>query len=389
VDAKSLIPYEQRRSNGVVFKKKGFGRMTQLEVRGAPSYYACREGVLDELEPLLRSNRITKCLVIHGKKSWEAASPFFPTEDSLNLSFVEYNRECSINEMRRISTLVHKGTYDAVIGIGGGKVLDLTKAVAHETNREAILIPTLASTCSAWTPLSVFYTDEGEFTHYTLFPKSSLIVLLEPRIILHSPIEYVRAGIADTLAKWYEADVLIRDLPYLPLPVKIAHQSAKLCQSILLEHSASAIEAMAERRLSEDFLQVIETIIVAGGMVGGFGDHYGRIAAAHSVHNGLTVAHETHHLLHGEKVAYGILVQLMLEENLEEVASLVPLYKSLKLPLLIEDLGMDGTDDEKLTAISERTVANGESIHYMERHFMSNDVKGAILQLEKFVRPLA
>jgi uncharacterized oxidoreductase len=231
----------------------------------------------------------------------------------------------------------------------------------------------------------VFYTEEGEFTHYTLFPKSTLIVLIEPRIILHSPIKYVRAGIADTLAKWYEADVLVRELLDLPFPVKIAHQSARLCQIILLEHSQSALEAMETKTSSPAFLQVIETIIVAGGMVGGFGDRYGRIAAAHSVHNGLTVAYKTHHLLHGEKVAYGILVQLILEENFDEISSLLPFYKALQLPIELKDLGLEDSHLEILTAIAERTGAPGESIHYMEKGFTSDDVMKAILTLETFV----
>jgi hypothetical protein len=33
-------------------------------------------------------------------------------------------------------------------------------------------------------------------------------VLVEPRIILNAPAEYLLAGIGDTLAKWYEAVVL-------------------------------------------------------------------------------------------------------------------------------------------------------------------------------------
>jgi uncharacterized oxidoreductase len=362
--------------------------MTKLEVRGAPSYYACHEGSLNDLENLLLLNSINHCLVIHGERSLKAAASYFPNMSDVKLTFVPYQGECSINEVQRISTIVSGTNIDAIIGIGGGKVLDLTKAVAHETNTETILIPTLASTCSAWTPLSVFYTEEGEFTHYTLFPKSSLIVLIEPRIILHSPIKYVRAGIADTLAKWYEADVLIRDLQDLPLPVKIAHQNARLCQIVLLEHSQAALKAMEAKTSSPAFLQVIETIIVAGGIVGGFGDRYGRIAAAHSVHNGLTVAYEAHHLLHGEKVAYGILVQLVLEENLEEVATLLPFYKALELPILLSDLGLNHNDLEKLKAIAVRTVASGESIHYLEKDFSSDDILTAILTLETFVQPL-
>ncbi|MCU6340291.1 iron-containing alcohol dehydrogenase, partial [Enterobacter quasiroggenkampii] len=101
---------------------------------------------------------------------------------------------------------------------------------------DTILVPTLASNCAAWTPLSVFYNEEGQFTHYTVFSKSTLMVLLEPRIALHAPVDYLRAGIADTLAKWYEADVLIRGLKHRSAAVQVAHLTARLCQTALLEY---------------------------------------------------------------------------------------------------------------------------------------------------------
>lgn len=360
-------------------------QLTHLEVRGAPAYYACHEGVLDELETLLRNNLLSKCLVIHGEHSWKAAQPFFPTLQTVKLGFERYHGECSKAEVTRIAQLVTARSYEAIIGVGGGKVLDLAKAVAHQTNTEAILIPTLAATCSAWTPLSVFYNELGQFTHYELFPKSTLMVLLEPRMILHSPVRYLRAGIADTLAKWYEADILVRGLDNLPLVVKIAHQAAKLCQIILLENGPQALEDLQSNTLSKELLQVMETNIVAGGMVGGFGDRYGRIAAAHSIHNGLTIIPSTHHLLHGEKVAYGILVQLALEENWDEIASLIPTYVKLQLPITIEEIGIAETD---FASVATRALAPNESIHFVEQDWKATHVIKAMKDLNDYVYPL-
>ncbi len=47
----------------------------------------------------------------------------------------------------------------------------------------------------------------------------------------------------------------------------------------------------------------------AAGWLAGWGERYTRVAAAHAVHNGLTVLPQTDKFLHGTKVAYGILVQ--------------------------------------------------------------------------------
>ena len=357
-----------------------------IEVRGAPSYYSCEVGVLHKLPALLSSIQMTKCIVLHGEKSWQAMSPYFPDNLSdISFTFVSYRGECTVGEVSRISEIAKQEDAQAIIGIGGGKVLDITKAAANLANIDAILLPTLASTCAAWTPLSVFYDKDGSFSHYTIFPRSSLFVLIEPRVFLNSPARYLIAGIADTLAKWYEADVLIRELKDPPLVVRIAHQAAQLCRDILLEHSITAIQDLKTREISSSLLKVIETNIVAGGMVGGYGDQFGRISGAHSVHNGLTTQEETHHLLHGEKVAYGILIQLALEGNWEEVKKLLPFYKSLQLPYLLKHLGLKPDDDKKLHLIAKTIVKPSESIHLMKGSFTEKILYQAFIDLETFV----
>ena len=140
------------------------------------------------------------------------------------------------------------------------------------------------------------------------------------------------AGIADTLAKWYEADVQMATIQDKPVPLEICYYSAKQCKDVLLQYLEGAVQAAKAGKLNDGFVKVVETIIMFSGMVGGFGDHYGRVAGAHSIHNGLTVLEETHHALHGEKVAYGILIQLVLENKWTEINQLLLFYLNLGYP---------------------------------------------------------
>ncbi|MDQ0256968.1 putative oxidoreductase [Evansella vedderi] len=357
--------------------------MSIITVQGAPNIYQCTEGALKLIPEQVTKQTFKQGLLIRGEKSWEVAKPFFEELD-LDLKDVIYNGECSFEEVKRIKSIAQEADY--VLAVGGGKVMDLGKAVADQLDIPYILVPTLASNCAPWTPLSVFYDEDGNFIKYTIFSKGAFMVLVEPKIIINSPVPYLTAGIADTIAKWYEADVLSRELEPKPITVEIALHAAKLCRDALLDEGRSAVEALHKGEVTSSFVRVVETIIMAGGMVGGYGDKYGRIAGAHSIHNGLTHVEETHAYLHGEKVAYGILVQLALEKNFDEIEKLLPFYADLKLPVTLAQLGVgEGRLEAAMETTARLSTKEGESIRLMNVTEPSQVVT-AINELEQFIK---
>jgi len=354
--------------------------MEAIQVQGAPGYYQCYPGVVNQLPVKMEENQLRHGLIIHGGKSWEAAKEYIPSLPA-KITYEKYNGECTHEEVNRINDLITGDTVDVVIGIGGGKIADITKACGNATNLPVILIPTLASNCAPWTALSVFYDEAGNFLEYEAFPRSTFMLLVDPDIIVHSPTPYLRAGIGDTIAKWYEADVLMRALPAKSIPLEVSLHAARLCRDVLLENGAEAITSMEQADISDAFTKVIETIIMAGGMVGGYGDQYGRISGAHSIHNGLTHVPETHPFLHGDKVAYGILVQLSLEQRPEEMKKLLPFYNKLQLPVSLQDLGIKENIEAAVNKIAERATKPSESIHFMGVS-SADEVKEGIWKLE-------
>ncbi|SDK29480.1 iron-containing alcohol dehydrogenase family protein [Sediminibacillus albus] len=358
--------------------------MKPIQVQGAPAIYQCFEGVLELLPEKIAEQQFSQGLVIHGEKSWKAVQPHF-VEPGVPLHYIGYNKDCTHEEVNRISLAAASSKADFIIGIGGGKVLDIAKAAGHKSDLPVILIPTLASNCAAWTPLSVFYDDKGNFLEYIIFPRSTLMVLLDPSILIDSPPEFLRAGIGDTIAKWYEADVLTRRLSSKSVSLDIALQAARLCRDVLLEEGTKAMESLKTGSVTTHLVRAAETIIMAGGMVGGFGDHYGRISGAHSIHNGLTHLPETHRYLHGDKVAYGILVQLALEQRPEEIALLLPHYRELGLPKCLAELGITSGKQEAMGTIAEAAAAPGESIYLMDISG-KEEVYAGIAQLEHLMQ---
>ncbi|MEH6943282.1 iron-containing alcohol dehydrogenase family protein [Bacillus sp. JJ722] len=357
--------------------------METFSVHGAPSEYILQEGILNELEAKLKERGFQKVLIVQGQKSWQAAMSFFPKFTSVSYQTYIYSGECSLGQIDFIAALVKENGFDAVIGIGGGKILDLVKAACHVSHKPSVLIPTLASNCSPWTPISVIYDDLGTFIRFDIYPTSPSLVLVEPRILLQAPVDLLIAGIGDTLAKWYEADVQMAGITNKPVALQISHYVAKQCKDVIIQHAKGAIEATKTGMLNDDFIKITETIIMLAGMVGGFGDYYGRIAGAHSIHNGLTILEDTHHALHGEKVAYGILVQLILENKWSEIEQLLPVYYELGLPCSLHDLGVTTINEQVIANVADKATSPNESIHVMPIGTITKEhVSEAITALE-------
>lgn len=330
---------------------------------GAANYFSYA-GAFAEIERFFPASGLKRVLWLGGKRALAAAQPFLPAlySDPKSLHVV-FSGHCSESTVAGLA--VTGADADLIVGIGGGSVLDTAKALAARLGRPFVAIPTIAATCAAWTPLSVWYDDDGRALGYELFAVASQLVLVEPRLLAAAPSEYLRAGIGDTLAKWVEARVLCAREAELPLTAQLGFSVARQIFDVLLADGPKALVANAEGRVTADLVRVVDAVIAGGGLVGGLGERFTRLAAAHSVHNGLTVLEGTERFLHGAKVAYGILVQLALEERPEELGQLDAALAALGLPRRLLDLGVEMADREKIDAFIAHTLRPMESIHFL------------------------
>lgn len=359
--------------------------------RVGPQQYLSEIGAYNYLPEFLKSLSVVRILILHGTKSWHKAAPYFPnlSQAGFDVFEMKFGGECSRREIDRVIQNIQKLHTDLVIGLGGGKVIDTAKAAAVKAGSlPLVLLPTLASNCAAWSALSVLYKENGISIGHELYPRQSSLVLIEPRVILDSPVDYFIAGIADTLAKWYESDNLLSHTGMNHLSLFFARQAARVCHDIPLQYGKQAVDDMKQGVLSDAWQLMMETNIIAGGLVGGFGDEYGRATGAHSIHDALTYFPETVHLLHGVKVAYGIMVQLALEKKWEEIQKLMPFYHQLKLPINLSNLHLKGTEEE-LRQLSAYAASPDKTIHLLPLKVTGASVYKAIQQLETYTHTVS
>lgn len=102
-------------------------------------------------------------------------------------------------------------------------------------------------------------------------------------------------------------------------------------------------------------------------------------ALPHHIHNGLTVLEETHKLLHGEKVAFGAVTQLVLENRpLDEIEEIVLFCKECGLPTTLADLGLENVTDERLMAAATESCAENDTMTNMPFEVTPADVFAAM-----------
>ena len=116
-----------------------------------------------------------------------------------------------------------------------------------------------------------------------------------------------------------------------------AEKLAELCYNILVEDGPDAKRAV-ERHVVNPSL---ERLVEANTLLSGLGFESSGLAAAHAIHNGLTAAPLTHPYYHGEKVAYGLMAQLVLEGQPRSVIDPVLEFSSaVGLPITLAEIGL-------------------------------------------------
>jgi glycerol dehydrogenase-like iron-containing ADH family enzyme len=308
-----------------------------------------------------------KVLVIAGEASrvtFEAKIKQLKLEDAgVEMIYSHPIKGCTEASLSILHQMISNHSPDLILGVGGGKVLDLAKLVADQSKLPIFTIPTTAATCAAWTALSNVYKLDGAFDYDVTLAKCPDLMLVDYDLIATAPKRTLVAGIGDAIAKWYEASVSSgsSDRTF----VIAAVQQAKVLRDILFQKSLEAIQ----NPQSTVWQEVVDATVCLAGVIGGVGGANCRTVAAHAVHNGLTHLPQAKGVLHGEKVAFGILVQLRLEElNGNAIAAtarqqLLKFYTEIGLPKTLADLGLNRVTPAELEAIAVVTCQPNSDIH--------------------------
>ena len=247
-----------------------------------------------------------------------------------------------------------------VLGIGGGKTIDVAKAVGTKLGLPFIVVPTIAATDAPTSSLSVIYRPDGSHAGEFFYDHSPSILVVDSEIIAKAPTRFLVSGMGDALATLIEAETTRKS----NTPNLVYHKAggfrqtlagqaiARACYDSLMKYGVMAKLACDQNVVTEALENIIETNILLSGL--GFENN--ATSGAHSVNDGLTAVKNSEKTMHGEKVAFGCIVQLVAEcaprEYLDEV---LDFCISVGLPVCLEDLQVENTD-ENIRKIAEASM---------------------------------
>lgn len=225
-----------------------------------------------------------------------------------------------------------------VVAVGGGKTLDTGKGVARNLGTRVVTVPTIASNDGPTSRVIALYDEGHHLIDTPRMDENPETVVVDTRLICEAPPHFLRSGIGDAVAKKFEAAACRRGSGATSngtRPLETAGVVADACYRLLVDDGAAALAGVEAREVTPALERVVEAVILMSGLA----FENGGLSLAHSMTRGLMAVPATADNLHGYHVAYGLLVQLTHESDVESYRAVWEYFRSIGLPRSLVDLG--------------------------------------------------
>ena len=332
--------------------------------------FRLEEGLLEKVgEEIVRFGK--KVLIIAGERAWDAVEErLIPSlkDSGLEWELVIWKGACSSQGAHELAKIAHAFGADEVIGIGGGKIIDLAKAAGEVAGLGVVLLPTNIAQCAPGACTSVMYTPEGGKDVTWRYTHEVDGCFMDLDVIAATPIRYTAAGILDAMAKKIE---ILNGRPSLDLETTdadlfTAYTLAVYTYDVLKKYGEQAIEDNRRGRVTKALHDIAFINVPVTGVISNFTRGYNQTQIAHVIYDGVRTmfTQEAAGALHGEIVAVGLFCQLYYNGLKEEESELRDMLRFMDMPMTLSELGVEPSE-ENLDRIEEYIVGS--------RHYNSDD----------------
>ena len=331
---------------------------------GAGRYIQQRQALETVAEEAGRLKK--KPFIIAGPRAWEATEGRIERtlkEAGMDFELSVYPGQNTYEKAKEHAAKAIELGCDVIIGVGGGRIMDQSKAAAYyggvtlalpRGHMPVVQIPTSIATCAAFAPLSVMYTEEGASLGSLRHNFEMDAILVDMDVIAKEPPRYVASGILDGMSKMVEMqnghDHI--DIEEFDVGLVTAFTLAKYTMETYKNRGMQAVKDVAEGKLTKAVEDIAYLNIAVAGIISGCSKGFGQTALGHECYELIRThfTQEAKDFIHGEIVAVGQCMQLSFNGQEDQIPALREMMKTFGMPMTLKDIGIEPTAEnvEKL-----------------------------------------
>lgn len=307
-----------------------------------------------------------KALIIGGPSSVDLVMSKVKValdQSPLSYTLIKHTDYCTIAWAKQYAEMALSNGYTTLVGVGGGKCLDVVKCAAQYAQLPLITVPTSIATCVATSMVCIMYNEKGQRDPAVKLDKEVDVCIADVELIASAPRRTLAAGILDSMAKMPESYHQKQINSYKDCTLEEYIQAINSC-AIYDFLMGEALDLYQNGIHAKRFSDAVLTNLLHTSIVSGFADGSGQLAIAHATYDFMrnynTAASYT--FLHGEMVAVGLLIQMAYNQApQEDIQAVRQLMRAMDMPLTLQDLDFECSDDN--LGLFLREVAAASNIY--------------------------
>jgi glycerol-1-phosphate dehydrogenase [NAD(P)+] len=237
-----------------------------------------------------------------------------------------------------VASRIDSGRHDFVIGIGGGRVVDVAKLAAAERDVEFISVPTQASSDGICSPVAVVFSSDGR--PRSIGARIPAGIIVDMAVLRAAPVQSWRSGLGDLVSN-------LSAVSDWRLASRTRGEEIDDFACLTSEAAALSVVGVDADPMDDVFREkLIRGLILSGIAMEMAGSSRPASGAEHLISHALDRALEAPRP-HGLQVALATIAAYVLRA--EPCRTLVAYYRSVGLPVMPSDLGL--TVDEFMSAV--------------------------------------
>ncbi|MFF9867170.1 iron-containing alcohol dehydrogenase family protein [Streptomyces sp. NPDC013953] len=343
----------------------------------SPVVVDIRRGAMDDLAGLLADQRISAsgklAMAISngsGQALREKLAPLLPDADWYHVA------DGSIDSAVRLADAIRGKRYDAVVGVGGGKILDVTKYAAARVGLPMVSVATNLSHDGICSPIATLDNDNGRGSYGVPSP---IAMVIDLDVIRRAPARFVRSGIGEAISNL--SAIADWELSHRHTGEQIDGLAAAMARTSgesVLRHPGGVED--------DELLIVLAEALVLGGIAMSIsGDSRPSSGACHEISHAFDLLYPGRAALHGEQVGLGAAFAMNLRGAREESGLFAEVLRRHGLPVLPEEIGF--SPDEFVAAVEYAPQTRPGRFTILEHLDLSTDqIRDAYADYAKTIR---